>query len=85
MLELIRNVIQEVKTQEQALTEVFQVLPGNKLVVVIDGGLRAFLQLLCQVVEEGAPAGSRAQGLELDSQTHTRKPLSVRSRSDLDC
>lgn len=45
------------------LTEVFQVLPGDKLVVVVHGGLWALLQLLCQVIQEGTPAGSRTQSL----------------------
>lgn len=45
------------------LTEVFQVLPGDKLVVVVHGALWALLQLLCQVIQEGTPAGSRTQSL----------------------
>ena len=44
-----------------ALTQVVELFLGDELVVIVDGGGPALLQLLCQAVQEGGPPGSRAQ------------------------
>lgn len=45
------------------LTQVLQVFACDELVVVIDGALGVLLELLGEVIQEGAPAWSRTQSL----------------------
>ena len=42
-------------------TKLVQLFGGDELVVVIHGGSGGLLQLLCQAVKEGGPAGSRTK------------------------
>ena len=46
-----------------SLTKVLKVFHGDKLVVIVDGWLWVFLQLLRQCVQEGAPPRGLAQEL----------------------
>ena len=54
-------------------TQVLKVLLRDKLVVVVDGALGTLLQLLRQVVQEGAPSRSGAQGLKRETHKHMRQ------------
>lgn len=47
-----------------AHTKVLKIFGGDKLVVIIDGRLRALLQLLSETVQKGTPARGRAKGLK---------------------
>lgn len=64
------NEVCEEELKQQALTQILQILPGHKLVVIVHSALGALLQLLCQVVEEGAPSRCRAQGLNTNAHTY---------------
>lgn len=55
------------------LTEVFQVIAGDKLVVIVHRALGALLELLCQVVKEGAPPRGRTQSLNTHGHLVTPK------------
>ena len=56
----IRNSAQSIGTQFE------EFLFGDELVVVVDGGGPALLQLLGETVEEGGPAGGRAQARHIE-------------------
>ena len=45
-------------------TKVLEIFGGDKLVVVVDGRLRALLQLLGKTVQKGTPARGGAEGLK---------------------
>lgn len=47
-----------------AHTKVLKIFGGDKLVVIIDGRLRALLQLLSETVQKGTPARGGAKGLK---------------------
>ncbi len=47
-------------------TQLEQLLFGDELVVVVDGGGAALLQLLCEAVQEGGPPRGRTQARHVE-------------------
>ena len=52
---------QQWRPYQMLKTKLVQLFGGDELVVVIHGGSGGLLQLLCQAVKEGGPAGSRTK------------------------